>query len=46
MKEKCKNVVSLYGDGNSAMQISKKILEVINSDIDLKKKFYNIEVNI
>lgn len=41
----CKSLVSCYGDGHAAEKIGKKIVEVALEDkIDLKKKFYNIEV--
>ena len=41
----CKSLVSCYGDGHAAEKIGKKIVEVVLEDkIDLKKKFYNIEV--
>jgi GDP/UDP-N,N'-diacetylbacillosamine 2-epimerase (hydrolysing) len=43
-KEKCKQVVSPYGDGHAAEQIAKKIVDVVKEDkIDLKKKFYDLE---
>lgn len=39
----CKTVISPYGDGNAAKQISEKAIEVVLSGgIDLKKKFYDI----
>lgn len=42
-KEKCKKNISLYGNGQAAKNISKKIYEIIeNNKIDLKKKFYDI----
>lgn len=41
----CEKVVSPYGDGHAAKKIASKICEtVINSSIDLKKKFYDFEV--
>ncbi len=40
----CKAVVSPYGDGRAAEQIAKKSYEVvINGDIDLKKKFFDLK---
>lgn len=40
-KEKCKNVVSPYGDGNASARIVDKVISVVReSEIDLKKKFY------
>lgn len=43
----CKSVKSPYGDGHAAEHIASKIIEVVNEDkIDLKKKFFNIEVNV
>lgn len=42
---KCKDVVSPYGDGNASEKIAQKIVEVVNSgQIDLKKKFYDNEI--
>lgn len=42
----CNTVVSAYGDGHAAKQIAEKVIETImNTDIDLKKKFYDIGVN-
>ncbi|MGN0506569.1 MAG: UDP-N-acetylglucosamine 2-epimerase [Lachnospiraceae bacterium] len=44
-KKTCKSVVSPYGDGHAAERIAAKIVEVVSEDkIDLKKKFFNIEV--
>lgn len=44
-RTKCQKTVSVYGEGNAAEQIAKKMFEVVNSDlIDLKKKFYDISV--
>ncbi len=40
---KCKNVTNPYGDGRASIKIAKKIYEVINSDIDLKKKFFDLK---
>ncbi|WP_027396838.1 UDP-N-acetylglucosamine 2-epimerase [Anaerovibrio lipolyticus] len=43
----CDSVVSPYGAGNTSEKIAKKIHEVVNIDnIDLKKKFFDIEANI
>ena len=42
-KAVCRNVVSLYGDGNASCQIADKIFEVITNDkIDLKKRFFDL----
>ena len=42
-KAVCRNIVSPYGEGNSAKQISEKILEVVlNWRIDLKKQFFDL----
>ena len=39
----CKTVVSPYGDGHAAVRIAKKTVEtVMNGEIDLKKKFYDL----
>lgn len=44
-KKICESVISPYGDGHAAEYIAEKIVEVVNEDrIDLKKKFFNIEV--
>lgn len=43
-KEKCKDVISPYGTGNAAEQIASKVMQTINGRIDLKKKFYDLEV--
>lgn len=41
----CHKVISPYGDGHAAERIAQKIVEeVLNNSIDLKKKFYNLEV--
>ena len=43
----CKFVISPYGDGHAAEHIASKIVEVVSEGkIDLKKKFFNIEVNV
>lgn len=45
-KERCKRVVSPYGDGHAAERIAKKVIEtVIGGQIDLKKSFYDIAPN-
>lgn len=42
-KQKCKEVISPYGDGHAAENIAKMIFEVVtNRKIDLKKKFYDM----
>ena len=39
----CQKVVSPYGDGKAAKKIADKIFEVVvNEDIDLMKKFYDM----
>jgi len=44
-KNKCKNVISPYGDGHSAEKIAQKTIEIVlNEKIDLKKKFYDMEI--
>ncbi len=44
-KKTCQNIISPYGDGHAAEQIAKKSIEtVMNGDIDLKKKFYDIKI--
>lgn len=43
-KERCRLVVSPYGDGNSAKRIADKIFEIVNrGGIDLKKKFFDLK---
>ncbi len=42
-REKCKNVISLYGQGDAAEKIAQKAYEVVmNENIDLKKSFYDL----
>ena len=44
-KNVCRKVVSPYGDGHAAERIAQKIVEVIcEGSVDLKKKFYDIDV--
>lgn len=46
-EEICNRVVSPYGTGHAAEKISKKIYDVVSEDeIDLKKKFFDIEAKI
>lgn len=46
-KEVCKHVISPYGDGNAAVRIASKIVMIMKDDnIDLKKKFYNIQEGV
>jgi len=45
-RKKCALTHSLYGEGNAAEKISQKIVEYLDKEIDLKKKFYNIEVTV
>ena len=43
----CKTVISPYGLGNAGEQIACKIVDVVmNREIDLKKKFYDIRRQI
>lgn len=44
MKHRCEKMVSPYGDGHSAPRIAAKSVEMIRHGINLKKKFYDIEV--
>ena len=46
MKNICKTINSPYGDGHSAKRVVKKIIEAIGRPIDLKKKFFDFEVNV
>ena len=41
-KEKCRHTISPYGDGHAAWKIAQKIVETLETDIDLKKKFYDL----
>ena len=44
-KQVCAGVVSPYGDGNAAMRIARKCHDVVcNETINLKKKFYDLQV--
>ena len=44
MKARCRSVVSPYGDGHAAHCIAAKSIEVLRQGIDLKKKFYDIDM--
>lgn len=45
MKDKCVKINSPYGNGTAAERIAKKVIEAVRLDnFDMKKKFYNIEV--
>ncbi|SFH76296.1 GDP/UDP-N,N'-diacetylbacillosamine 2-epimerase (hydrolysing) [Selenomonas ruminantium] len=41
-KEKCRHITSPYGDGHAAPKIAQKVIEVLQGDIDLKKKFFDL----
>lgn len=44
-KEKAKNTINPYGDGNTTEKIIEKIKDfILNEKINLKKKFYDLEV--
>lgn len=45
-KENTTKVVSPYGNGNAAEEMADIILKAIKEPINLKKKFYNIDVQI
>lgn len=46
-KDVCRAVVSPYGNGHAAEQIARKIVEVVKENkIDLKKKFFDVEVKL
>ena len=46
-KAVCEKVISPYGNGYAAEQIAKKVVEVVSAgNIDLKKKFYDLKVEI
>lgn len=42
-KEICQTVTSPYGDGHAAGRIAQKSVEAVMGNIDLKKKFYDLE---
>ncbi len=44
MKARCRSVVSPYGDGHTAPRIAAKCAEVIQGETDLRKKFYDIDM--
>lgn len=44
-KEKCKNVRSPYGNGNASKSIAKAIFEFVNSEFDIKKQFYSLDLS-
>ena len=43
-KNKCRTVVNPYGDGLTSPKVVKHIMDMFHNGIDIKKKFYNIEV--
>lgn len=43
-KEICRTVTNPYGDGNTSIKIVNAVENMMGQDIDLKKKFYDIEV--
>nr|MCR5791981.1 UDP-N-acetylglucosamine 2-epimerase (hydrolyzing) [Lachnospiraceae bacterium] len=43
MSEICRKQSCPYGDGNAAPNIAKKIIEMLEYPIDLKKKFYDLK---
>lgn len=43
-KEKCRTVKNPYGDGNTSKRVVTEITKMMEQTIDLKKKFYNIEI--
>ena len=44
MKDICKNIDNPYGNGKSSERIAKKIVETFSYPVDLKKKFYTIQI--
>lgn len=44
-REICKTVRNPYGDGNTSAKIVEAIENMMRQDIDLKKKFYDLEVS-
>jgi len=46
-RQKCKSVISPYGDGRAAERIAKIIAETVkDGKMDLKKKFYDVGVDV
>lgn len=43
MKRRCTEVISPYGDGNAGEKIAKKIIEMLDRPIDLKKTFNDMK---
>lgn len=41
--EKCKNVISPYGDGHAAEKIAKISIDTVKNGINLKKRFYDLD---
>lgn len=41
-KEKIKDIINPYGSGNTSESIIEEIKNILNKEIDLKKKFYDI----
>ena len=46
IKNRCKSITSPYGDGCSAERVVKKMMEVVGRPVDLKKRFFDIEVSV
>ena len=46
-KAVCRRVISPYGSGNAGEMIAEKTVETVcEGSIDLKKKFYDIKVEV
>ncbi len=45
-KAVCLDAVNPYGDGKTSAKVVSAVKKMLNSDVNLKKKFYDIEVNI
>lgn len=43
-KEKCKNIKNPYGNGNASENIAREIFEFVNSEYDIKKQFYSLDL--
>lgn len=41
-KFQCKNIISPYGNRKAGKKIAKKIIEVFEQSVNLKKHFYDI----
>lgn len=45
-RDKCRRVISPFGDGTASIRIAEKCIDVISKSVDLKKSFYDVEFSI